>query len=67
MATITLNYNGRNKIAKAIVKMIVDSGLFRVLTDDEPNVTTKRAIKDAKEGRTYKAENLDDLVKYLNS
>ena len=67
MATITLDYNGRNKVAKAIVKMIEDSGLFRFLKDDEPNATTKRAIKDAKEGKTYKAKNFNDLVRYLNS
>lgn len=67
MATITLRYNGRNKVAKSIVKMIEESGLFDFLKDDEPNEKTKNAIEDAKHGRTYKAKSFDDLVKYLNS
>lgn len=32
-----------------------------------PNEITMQAIKDARDGKTYKAKNLDDLVRYLNS
>jgi hypothetical protein len=31
MATITLSYDARNKIARSIVKMMEDSGLFSFL------------------------------------
>lgn len=54
-------------MAKAIVDFIAKTGLFKFLKDDEPNETTKKAIREAKEGKTYKAKDFDDLVKYLNS
>lgn len=67
MATITLNYDGRNKMAKAIVEFIEKTGLFTLLKDDEPNETTIKAIEEVKEGKTYKAKDLQETLDYLHS
>lgn len=67
MATITLSYNGRNKTAQAVIKFIESLGIFKVLKDDEPNQTTIKAIEDVKAGRTYKANNLQDMLNYLRN
>ena len=67
MATITLQYNARNKAARAIVEMIERSGLFDILKDDEPNETTIKAISDAKAGKTFKATQLQEMFNYLDA
>jgi hypothetical protein len=67
MAVITIDYDARNKMARAIVRLMEDSGLFSILKDDEPNETTKQAIRDAEAGKTYKAKNFADMVRYLKS
>lgn len=67
MTTITLQYDGRNKIAKSLITMIEESGLFLILKDDKPNETTLKAIKEAKTGKTFKATKLQDMVNYLNA
>lgn len=67
MATITLNYDGRNKMAKAIVDFIGKTGLFTMLKDDEPNETTIKAIKEVREGKTFKAKDLQETLDYLHS
>ena len=67
MATITLNYDGRNKMAKAIVDFIGKTGLFTMLKDDEPNETTIKAIKEVREGKTLKAKDLQETLDYLHS
>ncbi|WP_372947999.1 hypothetical protein [Mariniphaga sp.] len=35
--------------------------------EKEPNETTKRAIRAAKEGKVTRTENLDDLMEKLNA
>ncbi len=67
MAVITIDYDEHNKTARAIIKLIEESGLFTILKDDEPNETTKQAIRDAQSGKTYKAKSFDDLVNYLEN
>ena len=67
MATITLQYNARNKAARAIVEIIERSGLFDILKDDEPNETTIKAIADAKAGKTFKATELQEMFNYLDA
>lgn len=67
MATITLQYDGRNKAANSIVEMIEKSGLFLILKDDEPNQATIKAINEAKSGKTYKAKSLQEMLNYLQA
>lgn len=67
MEVITISYNGKNKMANAIVNLIEQSGVFDILRDDEPNETTIAAINELKNGGGYTAHSLDDLFRQLNS
>lgn len=67
MTTITLGYDRRNKMAKAVVDFIEATGLFKIMKEDEPNEETKKAIEDVKSGKTFKARDLHDMINYLNS
>ncbi len=67
MTTITLGYDRRNKVAKAIVDFIEATGLFKILKEDEPNEETKNSIEDVKSGKTFKARDLHDMINYLNN
>ncbi|MBO4735668.1 MAG: hypothetical protein J5614_04660 [Paludibacteraceae bacterium] len=52
MATITLQYDARNSVAKKFIEVITSLGLFSVVdTDKKPNAETIQALKDAKAGR----------------
>ena len=67
MTTITLGYDRRNKMAKAIVDFIEATGLFKIMKEDEPNEETKKAIEEVKSGKTFKARDLQDMINYLNN
>ncbi|GEM_PF-1765822 len=67
MEVITISYNGKNKIANAIVNLIEASGVFDILRDNEPNETTIEAINELKNGGGFTANGLDDLFKQLQS
>lgn len=67
MKTLTLSYDGRNKTAKTVIKFIESLGIFTILRDEEPNETTKQAMRDAHNGNTYKAKNLNDMYEFLKS
>lgn len=51
MATITLQYDARNSVAKKFIECITSLGIFSVVDTDKPNEETIKAIKDAKSGR----------------
>ena len=68
MEVITLSYNGKDKMAKAIVNLIEQSGVFDILRDAaEPNETTLAAIEELENGGGFEAKDIDDLLKQLNS
>ena len=68
MEVITLSYNGKDKMAKAIVNLIEQSGVFDILRDDaEPNETTIAASEELENGGGFEAKDIDDLLKQLNS
>ncbi len=67
MTTITLGYDRRNKVARAIVDFIEATSLFKIMKEEEPNEETKRAIEDVKSGNTFRAKNLQDMINYLNN
>ena len=67
MATITFSYNKRNKTAVAAIKFMESLGVFKILKDEEPNQTTLKAIKEVKEGRTYRASSVSDMMNYLRN
>lgn len=68
MEVITLSYNGKDKMARAIVNLIEESGVFDILRDDAvPNETTIAAIEELDNGGGGSAADVDDLLKQLKS
>jgi len=56
MATITLNYDARNPIARKTIEYILSLGVFKRKTGlDE-------ALDDVKKGKIYEAKDADDLI-----
>lgn len=67
METITLQYDAMNQEAQSLIQLIEESGLFLILKDDVPNDLTIKAINEAKEGKTFKAKKIQDMINYLIS
>ncbi|MDD4149735.1 MAG: hypothetical protein PHE33_06880 [Bacteroidales bacterium] len=62
MATIIIEYDARNKIAKKTIEYILSLGVFKV---KKKMSGIDEALLDVKEGRVYKAENTDDMFKKI--
>ncbi|MBN2776223.1 MAG: hypothetical protein JXR36_01190 [Bacteroidales bacterium] len=62
MATITIEYDARNKIAKKTIDYILSLGIFKV---KKKMSGIDEALLDIKEGRVYKAKNTDDMFKKI--
>jgi hypothetical protein len=58
MAIITIEYDARNKFAQKTIEYILSLGLFKV---KKKTSGIDEALKDVKEGRVYKAKNVDDM------
>lgn len=67
MATVTFSYDARNKVAKSIIKMIEDSGLFLMLKEDEPSESSMKALAEFHKDKGYKAKSANDAIRYLRS
>ena len=59
MATITLKYDARNAIARKTIDYILSLGVFK----KEKMSGIEEALLDVKEGRVYKAQSVEDLIK----
>lgn len=57
MATITLEYDGRNPIARKTIDYVLSLGLFRRSTELD------RAIAEADSGKLHTAKDEDDLIR----
>lgn len=67
MATITLQYDARNSVAKKFIECITSLGIFSVVDTDKPNSDNHQAKKDAEEGNfahTFKSEK--EFTKFMN-
>lgn len=62
MATITIEYDARNKIAQKTIEYILSLGIFKV---KKKTSGIDEALLDIKEGRVYKAKNTDDMFKKI--
>jgi uncharacterized protein YwgA len=63
MTYITIDTKTRQ--AKKFVELIETLPFAKILKD--PNVTTKKAIEDARKGKTKKYRNIKELISSLNS
>lgn len=61
MATITLRYNPRNSVAKSIIEMIKNVGVFTIETPKKLS-GIEQSLLDIKEGRVFKADSAEDLI-----
>jgi len=66
MATITLNYNARNGLAKKTIEYILSLGVF---TSDktEKMSEVEMALTEVKNGKINRYEHVDDLLQKINS
>ena len=62
MTYITIDTKTRQ--AKKFVELIETLPFAKILKD--PNATTKRAIEDARKGKTRKYKNAKELIAFLN-
>ena len=60
MATITLEYDARNSIAKKTIEYILSLGVFKT---KQKISGLDEALLDVKEGRVYEAKSVEDLIK----
>lgn len=68
MATITLFYDSRNKIAKRTIEYILSIGLFKEKKEEKKEGKTllDEAIEDVRAGRVFEVKDLDLYFKKLN-
>jgi hypothetical protein len=69
MATITLKINERSGIGKAILDLITNHAKEGKSVEiiETPNLATINAMLEAKQGKTKKFKNVEDLFKELKS
>ncbi len=63
MASITLKYNQRNQKAKKALEFILSLGLFET-SDTIPALD--KSLKEAKDGKVNKYNNVDDFFKKIS-
>ncbi|MDX9697265.1 MAG: hypothetical protein RBT49_15850 [Bacteroidales bacterium] len=68
MATMTIEYDKRNKAAMKIVEFIKEIGLFRIKENDcaKANSVTESAIKEADSKNLKKHSSVKSLMAELN-
>jgi len=67
MASITLEYNARNRPAKKIIEIITAmDNVFKVKTHTKTsnNVLTCKALQDAEKGNVITCETYEDYLKH---
>jgi hypothetical protein len=60
MATVTLNYDARNKNINSLLSVIMNLGAIPV--KHSPKTGIDNALEDVKKGRVYKAEDAKSLI-----
>lgn len=66
MATITLNYDARNPFAVSMVEALIKSNAFQITADTSKpkrKSSIEVSLQEAKDGKIFKAESVDDLFK----
>jgi hypothetical protein len=74
MATLTIEYNTRNKTARQVINGLISAGVFRIREDEEKERAAikrnirevKKMIADIKENGSAGYESMDDFLKTLN-
>lgn len=64
MATITLEYDGRNIVFKKLIEAFIALGATAKVEKKRPNGLDK-AIEDIEKGRVYQAKNVEDMFEQI--
>jgi len=69
MATVTVKINNKSKRGKHLIALLTDMAKHGkdIQLENVPNDETVKAIRDARAKKGFKAENVDDLFKQLES
>lgn len=62
---VILRINKKNQDAKLLLAYLASLPYVEIQEEEEPNEETKQALRDAWEGKTFKAKNADDLMAQL--
>lgn len=62
MAIITLEYDGRNPIARKTIEYVLSLGLFN-RKEETPNSTTLKAMDELRTGKVTRCKNFDEYLK----
>ena len=65
MATITLEYDGRNTVIPKLIDIIVNLGARPVGNNRKKKCGLDEALEDIKKGRVYEAKSVDDMMKKI--
>lgn len=65
MATYTITINERTNSGKLLLAYLVELGLIN--EKKEPNETTKKAVKEAEEGKLIKCASIDNFKKQMHA
>ena len=65
MATVIIN--DKIKAGKLFLEFLKSQTWAKVIEKKHPNAKTRQAIKDAENNKMFKTENVEDLIKQLNS
>ncbi len=67
MTTITLKYDARNSILKSIIDLAVKAGAIVVdaTTPKAKRCGLDEALEDVAQGRIYKADSVEDMMKQI--
>ena len=63
MATATITYDGRNKLARSVMDFIRSLDVFTVVETPKRKSGIELALEDVKEGRVYRAKDGADLIR----
>ncbi len=61
MATITLNYDNNNKLAKKALDVVMSLGVFVLEKKEQKKTGIELSFEDIKNGRVTRVDNIDNL------
>jgi len=61
MATITLNYNGRNTIATKTIEYVLSLGVFKT-EEKQPINSFNKSIEEMQSGKTHRIKNIENPI-----
>ncbi|MCW0484965.1 hypothetical protein [Gaoshiqia sediminis] len=62
---VILEFDGRNAAARSIVNMLKTVGLFKV-EEQKPISGIEKSLKEVKEGKVHKYNNVDELFEKID-